>query len=127
MFSKDPDLQKYQYTIYMAIFQVPPGNLYEWQCPSQGEADAEGEEEQVRFWNNSECANPICTQIGTTKQLDTKNKPVMYFFKILKIDPPHGEVKGQNFTYFFYPKSRYGLSFGFGWSDVDKNWHSEAT
>ena len=50
----------------------------------------------------------------------------MYFLKILKIDPPHGEVKGQNFTYFFYPKSRYGLSFGFGWSDVDKNWHSEA-
>ena len=51
----------------------------------------------------------------------------MYFFKILKIDPPYGEVKGQNFTYFFYPKSRDGLSFGFGWSDVDKNWHSEAT
>ena len=25
----------------------------------------------------------------------------MYFLKILKIDPPHGEVKGQNFTYFF--------------------------
>ena len=22
--------------------------------------------------------------------------------------------------------SRFGLSFGFGWSDVDKNWHSEA-
>ena len=80
----------------------------------------------VRFWNNSECAIPIWTKIGTTKQLDTKNKPVMYFFKILKIDPPYGEVKGQNFTYFFYPKLRYGLSFGFGWSDVDKNWHSEA-
>ena len=55
----------------------------------------------IRFWNNSECAIPIWTKIGTTKQLDTKNKPVMYFFKILKIDPPYGEVKGQNFTYFF--------------------------
>ena len=44
----------------------------------------------VRFWNNSECASPIWTKIGTTKQLDTKNKPVMYFLKILKIDPTQG-------------------------------------
>ena len=59
-----------------------------------------GRARTIRFWNNSECASPIWTKIGTTKQLDTKNKPVMYFLKILKIDPPHGEVKGQNFTYF---------------------------
>ena len=39
------------------------------------------------FWNNSDCAIPIWTKIGTPKQLDTKNKPVMYFLKILKIDP----------------------------------------
>ena len=80
----------------------------------------------VRFWNNSECAIPIWTKIGTTKQLDTKNKPVMYFLKILKIDPTRrgqGSSKLPNFD----PKSRFGLSFGFGWSDVDKNWHGEAT
>ena len=46
-----------------------------------------GRARTIRFWNNSECASPIWTKIGTTKQLDTKNKPVMYFLKILKIDP----------------------------------------
>ena len=51
----------------------------------------------VCFWNNSECAILIWTQIGTTKQLGTKNKPVMYFLKFSKLTP-HGEVKGQNFT-----------------------------
>ena len=50
----------------------------------------------VCFWNNSECVIPIWIKIGTTKQLDTKNKPVlMYFLKILKIDPTR---RGQNFT-----------------------------
>ena len=44
----------------------------------------------VRFWNNSECASPIWTKIAPTKQLDTKNKPVMSFLKILKIDPTRG-------------------------------------
>jgi len=38
------------------------------------------------FCNNSDCAVPIWTKIGTPKQLDTKNKPVMYFLKILKSD-----------------------------------------
>jgi len=46
--------------------------------------------QMVRFWNNSECAIPIWTKIGTTKQLDTKNKLVMYFLKILKIDLTRG-------------------------------------
>ena len=142
-----------------------------------------GRARTIRFWNNSECASPIWTKIGTTKQLDTKNKPVMYFLKILKIDPTRrgqrskfyliltrnhvltchsdsagpmwtkiGKVKQldpgnkhlvaflQNLRIWPHtgrskfkiwpnldPKSRFGLSFGFGWSDVDKNWHSEAT
>ena len=137
----------------------------------------------IRFWNNSECASPIWTKIGTTKQLDTKNKPVMYFLKILKIDPTrrgqrskfyliltrnhvlacHSDSAGPMWTKIgtvkqldpgnmplaaflqnlqiwphtgrskfkiwpnLDPKSRFGLSFGFDWSDVDKNWHSEAT
>ena len=40
----------------------------------------------VRFWNNSECAIPIWTKIGTAKQLDTKNKYLTAFLKFIKID-----------------------------------------
>ena len=59
-------------------------------CFVTGRRRGGGRARTIRFWNNSECANPICTQIGTTKQLDTKNKPVMYFLKILEIDLTRG-------------------------------------
>ena len=69
--------------LFYFYFQLPPESSMN--CFVTGK---EGKGAQmVRFWNNSECASPIWTKIGTTKQLDTKNKPVMYFLKILKIDP----------------------------------------
>ncbi len=59
-------------------------------CFVTGRRRRERGAQMVRFWNNSECASPIWTKIGTTKQLDTKNKPVMYFLKILEIDLTRG-------------------------------------
>ena len=47
-------------------------------CFATGRSKGKGRRAQmIRFWNNSECAIPIWTKIGTTKQLDTKNKPLM--------------------------------------------------
>ena len=46
----------------------------------------------IRFWNNSECAIPIWTKIGTVKQIDPGNKPLAAFLKKLQIDPtPEGQ------------------------------------
>ena len=56
-------------------------------CFVTGRRKRGGRARTIRFWNNSECASPIWTKIAPTKQLDTKNKPVMSFLKILKIDP----------------------------------------
>ena len=58
----------------------------------------------------------IWPKIGTTKQLDPKNKPVTAFLKFRKIDLTW---RGQSHN--LAPKSRFGLSFGSGKSDVDKN------
>ena len=52
--------------------------------------------------------------------------PLAAFLQNLQIWPHTGRSKFKIWPN-FDPKSRFGLSFGFGWSDVDKNRHSEAT
>ncbi len=40
------------------------------------------EVEAIRLWNNSESVSLIWTKIGTTKQLDPKNKLITAFLKL---------------------------------------------
>ena len=74
----------------------------------------------------SDPAGLMWTKIGTVKQLDPSDKPVMAFLQNFQIWP-HTERSKFKIWPNFTPKSRFGLSFGSGKSDVDKNWHNQAT
>jgi hypothetical protein len=60
------------------------------------------------------------------KQLDPGNKPVPAFFQNLQIWPRMERSKVKIWPN-LAPKLSFVLSFGSGKSDVDENWHSEAT